>query len=142
MNKLEAINIIRDNIASFVICNKDYHDIGIGVKPIIKVIDNDSLLLNDAYIVDKIIGKASAMLLVKYHINKVHGLLMSEKAIEIFEFYNIDYSYDSKCANIINREQSGLCPLEDSVINLKPIELDKAELNIRKRISELMSKKI
>lgn len=142
MNKDKAIELINNNKASFIIYNKDYYDIGIGVKPIIKIIDTNKLLLDNAYIVDKIVGKASAMLFVKYNIKYIHGILMSKQAINVLEYHNIEYTYDNICEYIVNRTNIGLCPLEDCVKNIDINDINNAEINIRNRIRELMNNEL
>lgn len=142
MNKDKAIELINNNKASFIIYNKDYYDIGIGVKPIIKIIDTNKLLLDNAYIVDKIVGKASAMLFVKYNIKYIHGILMSKQAINVLEYHNIEYTYDNICEYIVNRTNTGLCPLEDCVKDIDINDINNAEINIRNRIRELMNNEL
>ena len=142
MNKDKAIELINNNKASFIIYNKDYYDIGIGVKPIIKIIDTNKLLLDNAYIVDKIVGKASAMLFVKYNIKYIHGILMSKQAINVLEYHNIEYTYDNICEYIVNRSNTGLCPLEDCVKDIDINDINNAEINIRNRIRELMNNEL
>ncbi len=134
-------DIINNNIASFIIARDGellYQDIGIGVKPIIKVIDSNPDLIKDAYVVDKVIGKAAAMLLIKYKAAYVHGVLMSKTAIRMLELHSIPHSYDNVTDTIKNRTNDGLCPLEDSVFETDDLEV--GFTNIKNRIAELMAR--
>ncbi len=128
--------------ASFLIIKDDilvYQDLGIGVKPIIKVINSNPDLITDAIIIDKVIGKAAAMLLIKFKAQAVHGLLMSETALKLLDRHGLKYQYDNLVPYIANRNNDGLCPLEDSVKDTD--DLDQGYSNILARISELMKAK-
>ncbi len=135
-------NIIKSNEATFIVADNEnviYQDIGIGVKPIMKVIKENPLILNNATIVDKVIGKAAAILLAKYNAKKVYGLLMSRTAIKVFTDHGIEYDYQDIVDTILNRTGDGLCPLEDSVKNTD--DLEQGFINITTRIDELMLRK-
>lgn len=62
----EAKQLIKENVCTFVVIKDGkiiYQDKGNGVKPIIKLLETDSGLREDAIVVDKLIGKAAALLL-------------------------------------------------------------------------------
>ena len=104
--------------ATFVVIRNNqiiYHDKGNGVRPIMKVLDSNPEILKDAIIVDKIIGKAAAMMLSMGKSVRVHGNLMSQAAVEYLERKGIEHSYE-RCINVIsNRTGDGICPLERAV---------------------------
>lgn len=66
---------------------------------------------------DKIVGKAAAFLYVLLGVNEVYADVMSEKAVSVFESYNIKYSYDTLTKKIINRKGTGPCPMEEAAKN-------------------------
>ncbi len=129
-NEQATLIIIKNNE---VVCS----DSGIGVKPIMKVINENPDIIKNAIVIDKVIGKAAAMLLIKFGAIEVHGLLMSKTAIRMFEMHDIKYCYENLVDTIHNKTASGLCPLEDSVKNTD--DLQTAFENIKKRIYELMN---
>ncbi len=136
----EIYEKISANEISFAIIDDEkiiYTDKSIGVKPIIKVIEENPMLIKNNIIVDKVIGKAAALLLIKYKVKKVCGYLMSETAIDMLERYNIEYEFQRKVKYITNRTNDGLCPLEDSVKDTD--DLDDAEIRIKERIKILMN---
>jgi zinc transport system ATP-binding protein len=47
-----------------------------------------------AYLHDKVVGKAAALLMIRLGVSNVHGDLMSELAINAFKRYCIPYSFD------------------------------------------------
>ncbi len=89
-----------------------------GIKPLIHLIDNDITLLNNASIADKVIGKAAALLMAYGKIKDVNTLVISEAAIEVFMRYNIDFHFDKKVKNIINRNGDDICPMERLCLNI------------------------
>jgi len=68
---------------------------------------------------DKIIGKASALLLVLMGVHAVHASVISEAAIEVFHKAGVSYSFDKRVAYISNRTGTGLCPMEQVVQTLE-----------------------
>ncbi len=138
----KAINIIENEEASFIIIKDNeivYKGIGIGVSPIRKLIKEDSSLLNNAIIVDKIIGKAASMLLIPFNVTHIHSLVMSKSAVSILNEYNILATYNKLVDYIENRTKSGMCPLEESVKDT--FDLNEAVINIEKTIEILMKNK-
>lgn len=111
---------------------------GLGVKPILAKQRMNYEYFKDAIIVDKVIGKAAAMLLIDSGAKFIHGKMMSEYAIKILEKYKVKYSYDKKVDFIINRTNDGMCPLEASVQHVEDLEI--AFDVIVKKVNELMKK--
>ncbi|NLN70820.1 MAG: DUF1893 domain-containing protein [Chloroflexi bacterium] len=56
--------------------------------------------LKHALLVDKVVGKAAALLMIHLGAGKVHGLLMSKLAMRSFEHYGIPYSFDHSIERI------------------------------------------
>ena len=104
-----------------------------------QVLSKDKELLKGAVIVDKMIGKAAAMLLSMGGAVWVHGVLMSEAAENYLAGRKIGFSFDESIPFVSNRTNDGLCPLEDAVTGV----LDEAEAyeKLKERIALLMSKK-
>ncbi len=137
-----AKNKIKDNEATFIIIKNNeivYEDSGIGVSCIRRVINSNPTLLQDAIIVDKIIGKAACMLLIPYNVKAIHTLLISETAIKVLDEYKVNYAYETSAEYIINRTNDGMCPLEKSVLNIT--DFNEAKIKIEGTISILMKAK-
>ncbi len=73
-------------------------------------------------VADKIIGKASAMLLTLSGVKDVYALTISKAGQEIFERYNIPYKYDRLVDYVINREGNGMCPMEMTVKDIDDLK--------------------
>lgn len=139
-NLSEAQERIRKGQASCVIM-RDGHivdeAIGIGVKPILQFLESSSL--KDAEVADKIVGKAAAMLLTLGGVKYVYGELMSVSGKEFLEKRGIAASYGKLIDRINNRDNTGMCPLEESVIDTD--EPSKGYEAIKKTVARLMAAK-
>ena len=88
---------------------------------------------------DKIVGKAAAMLYKLLNVNDIYGEVMSIRAINFLEQNNINFKYKIKTNEIINRKGTGICPMEQTVLNIEnPIEAKKALDN---KLKELINQK-
>ena len=99
--------------------NGIYQSSAKGIKPLLLWINNDPQLIENSYVIDKIVGKASALLLIYAKISKVHGKTMSVDADRVLSEHNIEHSYDILTEHIINRENTGLCPMEIKVADIE-----------------------
>lgn len=127
--------ILREKATCVVIKNGAVINVenGRGVKPIIAMYEQG--LLKDAVVVDKIIGKAAAMILVLGGAKSCYGLTMSRAALDYLKAYNVKAEYDTLTEHIINRQGDGICPMEQTVAELEdPAEALEA---LRAKIAEL-----
>lgn len=109
-----------------------------GVAPILDLIDRNDDTLNGATAYDNVIGKAAAMLLIKYNVAQIYALIISDHACQLLDKYGVSYECEKKVPYIINRTGDGMCPLETEVIDMQDIE--GVEEKIRAKIKLLMSK--
>ncbi|GHU53764.1 hypothetical protein FACS1894132_06860 [Clostridia bacterium] len=116
-----AKHLIENNKASCVIVKNDkiiHQAIGNGVKPLLELYQNNADLVKDAFVVDKIIGKAAAMLIVLMGAKKVYAFSMSESGEKYLKAHGIKTDCNEKIAFIKNRAGTGICPLENAVMNI------------------------
>ncbi|MGN0015309.1 MAG: DUF1893 domain-containing protein [Candidatus Gastranaerophilaceae bacterium] len=92
-----------------------YYD-GRGISPLMQYLENDDF--SGAYVADKRIGKASALLLAYGNVKEVYTPVISKPAIEVFKKYNIDFFAVKIVDNILNRDLTDLCPMEKKVKNI------------------------
>lgn len=88
-----------------------------GVTPMLEYISSKTDLKGYS-VADKIVGKATASLFVLAQIKEVYALVASESAKEYLEKYSIKFSCGKLVKNIINRSGTGICPMEEAVLNL------------------------
>jgi len=109
-----------------------------GIKPLLQLLNSGKNYLNYSA-ADKIIGKAAAMLYKLLNINDIYGEVMSISAINFLEQNNINFKYKIKTKEIINRKGTGICPMEETVLNIEnPTEAKKL---LENKLKELINKK-
>ena len=116
LNNLEkAKKILHENNYTFVLLTekgtvvKSYKR---GIMPLMEIIQMDKSILNNAVIADKVIGKASALLISGFKVKALYTDLMSQKAKVVLEMYSVNYQYKTLVDYIQNRDKNGQCPME------------------------------
>ena len=113
---------------------------GRGVSPLLELHDHrEAGFLRGATVVDKVIGRAAAMIAVAGGATRVHGEVMSEDGKALLESRGIAVTYGTLVPRILNADKSDLCPLEKSVEGIDDPE--QALTALRKRIEELKNGK-
>lgn len=135
----QAKQMIRGEVCSFAVIKEGrivYQDKGNGVKPIMKLLDTNRELLKDAVIVDKLIGKAAALLLCLGKVKKVYAITMSEAGKAYLDRVGIAAEYEKCIGMISNRKKDGICPLERAVSEIEDPRT--AYERLKETIAELM----
>lgn len=114
-----AITLIDENAASCVVIKdnrivKTAYDAGL--KPLIALYHEDAL--KDALVVDKIIGKAAAMVLVLGGAKQAYGRSVSRAALEYLRLHGIAADGREIIEQISNRRGDGICPMERAVMDI------------------------
>lgn len=89
-----------------------------GIAPLINPMKENQLFFKDAIVVDRVIGKAAAMLLALSQVQYIYAYVLSRKAREILDAYKIDYDYGKLADYIVNRDHTGMCPMEKTVYDM------------------------
>lgn len=89
-----------------------------GIAPLINPMKENQLFFKDAIVVDRVIGKAAAMLLALSQVQYIYAYVLSRKVREILDAYKIDYDYEKLADYIVNREHNGMCPMEKTVYDM------------------------
>ena len=85
---------------------------------------------------DKIVGRAAAFLYVLLGVKEVYAEVLSEKARPVFDRYGITVFSGTETEEIINRDKTGICPMEKAVENTENPE------EARRKIEETLEKLI
>lgn len=86
-----------------------------GIRPLVGWLAEDPEQLKGGAAADKIVGKAAALLLVYGGVTAVHAGVLSDGAARVLEQYGIPFTYDRRTPYIINRTNTGMCPMEQRV---------------------------
>lgn len=84
---------------------------------------------------DKVIGKAAAFMYVILGIKHIYTAVVSERALEVLEKYNINTEYGKCVPAIENRTKTGFCPMETAVWDMDSPE--EALTAIRNKMKEM-----
>lgn len=87
--------------------------------------------LTGSFVADKVVGKAAAMLLVRGGAIEVYAEVISEPALAMLKKHRVICLYGTLVPNIINRDNTGICPMEQAVLNVDSVE-DAYEILIKK----------
>lgn len=91
-----------------------------GMTPLLEAIELFGLQrLKNSVVADKIVGKASALLISYFKASEVYSRLLSRSAIKVLEKHEIKYSYERAVDNIRNKEDTGICPFEKVVLEIE-----------------------
>jgi hypothetical protein len=136
-----AKNLIKQNKATCVIIRNQKiinTETGRGIRPIIALYEQG--LLEDSIIVDKIIGRAAAMIAVLGRVNTCYAITISRGALEVLQDNGISVQWDEITEHIINRKGDGICPMEETVENIDSPE--EALEALKKKIQILSEQKL
>lgn len=135
-----ALTTLEEGDYSIVVRKQDtqYTSKKRGIAPILELLDQQPEYLQGAVVADKVIGKAAALLLAYGGIKELYALILSEHAIEVLETYQIAYHCKEKVAYIVNRSNTGMCPMEEAVLDVD--DSQKAVTILKETLSKLMSK--
>lgn len=112
LNNFNTIVIYKSD-ASVIVSNDR------GVAPLMKLLKENKSQLKDSIVVDKVIGKAAALLMVYAEVKEVYTPVISSPALKFFKNNNIIIHYDKEVERIINRKGDGLCPMESLCLEIE-----------------------
>lgn len=142
MSNLEkAINLLKNSDFTCVCCNNDeiITSQKRGVTPLLEWID-ESKNLKEYSVADKVVGKGAAFLYILLDVKELHANIISKSALETLQKYNISVTYNVLTESIHNRDNTGYCPIETSVLEIT--SPDKALIAIRNRLNKMIGVKL
>ena len=113
--------MINEGTISLAVIKKNeivHTEYGRGVSPLLKIYKTQPDILKNAFVVDKIIGKAAAIILVSGGVSRAYGLIMSAAGREYLEKHGILAEYAELVDIISNRDGTDMCPIEKSVVDI------------------------
>ena len=106
-----------------------------GVAPLLEILDGGDDVIKNSFVADKVVGKAAALLMVKGGVKEVYADIISSHAFDVFEKYKIKTYYGNLVEYIINRDKTGMCPMEKAVLEVD--EPNTAYDVLKKKIAEM-----
>ena len=93
-----------------------------GVQDLLTLIQNDPKRLKGAVVADKIIGKAAAALMIAGGVKEVHTNIICTPARELFENADVVVKAREEVPMILNRDQTGQCPIDSRLNDAATVE--------------------
>ena len=113
-DKNEAIELLHEGGWSCVVCNgTEVRTFSRrGVADLLHLLRNEPLLLDGAFVADKVVGKGAAALMALGGVDAVWADVISVPARKLLENNNIQVTCSVETDGIRNREGNGPCPVE------------------------------
>ena len=94
-----------------------------GMQPLFDAIDIFGLpILRKSVIIDKVVGKAAALLITYFDAWKVHCIVLSIRALEFLDNRGIKHYEERVIPEIKNKLGTDICPFEKSVLDVEDPE--------------------
>lgn len=109
-----AVDLLFGEQCSCVVCNGGRMHLfrQRGVKDLYRLLKEEPELLRGAFVADKVVGKAAAALMILGGVEGVYAGVMSTPALALFRAARLEAACTREVPHIINRTQTGWCPLE------------------------------
>lgn len=91
-----------------------------GVAPLVEIIQSGTDISGFSA-ADRVVGKAAAMLMLKAGVAEVYALTISESAEKLLKSHGVKVSFKNRTARIMNRDNTGPCPMETAVADTDDI---------------------
>lgn len=121
-----------------VACKGDtcYTSVERGVKPLLNWLDK-GISLKGFSAADRVVGKGAALLYARLEVAEVYAIVISESGAKVLEDNHIKVYFDAKVPFIVNRQGTGMCPMEKATAAVDdPVQ---GEAVIRHRLAQLRS---
>ena len=92
-----------------------------GVAPMVDFL-REGKSFSGFFAAGKVMGKAAALLFITAGVKEVFGETVAPSAIELFESCRVRVSYNTLVPYIINRDKTGMCPMESAVFSVSDVE--------------------
>lgn len=118
----ELISLLRTGHTTCVLRQGDhiYQETSNGILPLLTFVEEGKL--KHSCVADKVIGKAAAMVMVYGGVKEVFALTISEHAYQYLVAHQIPVTFETKVPYIVNRHQTGMCPMEETVLHMEDEE--------------------
>lgn len=105
-----------------------------GIRPLFQIVK--SRADREGYsAADKVVGKAAAFMYMLMKVREVFAQVISVPALEVLEGAGIEVSYGECVTAIRNRTDTGFCPMESAVMDVKVPE--EAYAILEKKLEEM-----
>lgn len=120
----QMLEMLNDQDLSLLV----YHDSTLttyrrpGLQDLIHLLTEKPEILDGAIVADKIVGRAAASLMIAGKVKEVYTNRVSTPARELLEKEGVHIVATEEVPQILNRDQTGQCPMEASINGAEDIE--------------------
>ena len=93
-----------------------------GIQDLLQLISEQPERLDGAVAADKVIGKSAAAIMIVGGVKEVHTNLICTPARELFEKEGVLVFATEEVPMILNRDKSGMCPMDTQIANIESID--------------------
>lgn len=93
-----------------------------GIQDLLQLISEQPERLDGAVAADKVIGKSAAAIMIVGGVKEVHTNLICTPARELFEKEGVLVFATEEVPIILNRDKSGMCPMDTQIANIESID--------------------
>lgn len=109
----ELVRILTDGGHTLVVSGTSLRTFdGRGVRDLYRLLTTEPEVLDGAAVADKVVGKAAAALMILGGVRELYACVLSEQAQTLLSASSIRVDYGRTVPHIINRDNTGWCPLE------------------------------
>ena len=132
----KAKKLLTEGDYTCVLCKgeKNYTSTHRGVLPLTEWFESGEIFEGFSA-ADKVVGRGAAFLYVLLGVNAVYSYVISYAALEVLRDHNITVEYNTAVPNIINRKGDGICPFEETVLNIA--DVNEAYMAIKQKMHEM-----
>lgn len=119
----QLVEMLHAGNHSLVVCDGAIHTYdGRGVSDLYRIYTDEPHLLNGSMLADKVVGKGAAALMALGKISQLHADVISGPALSLLESNGVKVSYTTLVDNIVNRQGTGICPVETLCLECQTAE--------------------
>jgi len=93
-----------------------------GIQDLLQLISDQPERLKGAVAADKIIGKSAAAIMIVGGVKQVHTNIICTPARELFEANGVQVFASEEVPMIMNRNRSGMCPMDTQINEVENVE--------------------
>ena len=90
-----------------------------GVAPLVEAVEELGVKrLEGSVIVDRVVGKAAALIVAYFKAARVYAKVLSRRGASVLDRFGVGCIAEEVVEEILNREGTGICPFERMVLNI------------------------
>ncbi len=110
-----------------------FHSKKSGLQGLLEFIKKNKKIPKNLVVFDAKVGNAAALLCVYLKAKEVYGIAGSKLAAETLNNFKVKFYFSKTIPNILNKDETGLCPMEKLSLSKTPQEFYRAATNVDKQ---------